>query len=270
MGREIVFTSAVGGQLGLYRQLVGVSEPAESLQVVKGAGTLAAAGWTHDGKAIVYSQAGPDPWSIWTLPLTGGRRPTRLLSGSSPRLSPDGQWVAYVSGETGTLETYVQRFPELGSKHRISEGGGVHPRWTSDGRELVYWASPGGLRIVNIINGAAVGNTLSIVQAPVLGLIDGRTHYDASPDGKRFLVRQPAGPARACDHRRPQLDRAAEMTSEVILGRRTKMTSEVLKVLRRIHDRVDDGRAIHPQRFVHRGIELIHRLDPPRPRAETC
>ena len=89
----------------------------------------------------------------------------------------------------------MQRFPGLGSKQRISEGGGVHPRWIDRGRELVYWARPGGLKMVNIIKGAAVGNTRSVVPSPVLGLADDRTHYDASADGKRFLVRQPAGPA---------------------------------------------------------------------------
>jgi len=194
-GKDIVFTSGIGGQLGLYRQPIDGSGPVETLHVVKGASTLAAAGWTRDEKSILYSLAGPDPGSIWTLPLTGDRRPTRLLAGHSPRLSPDGQWLAYVSGETGAFEIHVQRFPKPVSKHRISEGGGVHPRWISDGRELVYWAIPGGLNVVNIIDGAAVGDTRTIVHAPVLGLVDGRTHYDASRDGRRFIVRQPAGRA---------------------------------------------------------------------------
>ena len=32
---------------------------------------------------------------------------------------------------------------------------------------------------------------------PVLSLIDARTHYDITRDGKRLLVRQPAGPQEA-------------------------------------------------------------------------
>ena len=196
-GRDVVFTSMTNGQLGLYRQSVDPSagEPPELLYAAKSAVTLTAASWTPDGHAIVYAQTGPDPVSIWLLPLSGGRKPRRLLAGDQPRVSPDGHWLAYVSGDTGTLEVYVQRFPGLGSKQRISEGGGVHPRWIDRGRELVYWARPGGLKMVNIIKGAAVGNTRFVVPSPVLGLADDRTHYDASPDGKRFLVRQPAGPA---------------------------------------------------------------------------
>jgi hypothetical protein len=73
----------------------------------------------------------------------------------------------------------------------------VHPRWTSGGRELVYWAIPGGLNAVTLTpsaSGLRVGRPRPIIQAPVLSLIDGRTHYDVTRDGKRFLLRQPAGP----------------------------------------------------------------------------
>jgi Tol biopolymer transport system component len=196
-GRDVVFTSEMNGQLGLYRQSIDRpgGEPAELLLTVKGAVTLAAASWTPGGQAIVYSQSGPEPQAIWLLPLSGNRKPRRLLTGEHPRLSPDGHWLAYVSSETGSPEVYIQRFPDPGSKQRISEDGGVHPRWVDHGRELVYWSRPGGLKSVNIINGAAVGHTRAVVPSPVLGLADGRAHYDASADGKRFLVRQPAGPA---------------------------------------------------------------------------
>jgi hypothetical protein len=99
-----------------------------------------------------------------------------------------------MTAEAGTVEVYIQRFPMLGSKQRVSKGGGVHPRWINEGRELAYWAIPGGLNVVNIIRGAPVGETRSIIQNPISGLIDSRTHYDASLDGNKFLARQPAGP----------------------------------------------------------------------------
>jgi Tol biopolymer transport system component len=193
-GKEVVFSSARGDQLGLYRQVVDGPGSAEPLYISKTARWLIPADWTRDGKFLVYFEIGASPASIWLLPLASDRKPTLLLNGWQPRISPDGQWIAYMSPESGTVEVYVQRFPSLGSKQRISEGGGVHPRWISDGREIAYWAIPGGVNAVNIIRGAAVGQTRSIIQTPVPGLIDSRTHYDASLDGRKFLARQPAGP----------------------------------------------------------------------------
>jgi hypothetical protein len=95
---------------------------------------------------------------------------------------------------------YVRRFPGPGQKQQISSDGGAHPRWTADGRELVYWAVPRGIEAVSF---EATGSTFRIgprrtlVQPAVLSLIDARTHYDITRDGRRLLVRQPAGPQEA-------------------------------------------------------------------------
>ncbi len=56
------------------------------------------------------------------------------------RFSPDGQWIAYVSNETGRQEVYAQPFPALSRKWQISSAGGIYPRWRPDGRELFYLA----------------------------------------------------------------------------------------------------------------------------------
>jgi Tol biopolymer transport system component len=197
-GTAIVFSSDRGGRLGLYRQSIGVPGPAEQLLTLETPRILLPSDWSVDGKYIMYYQAGPRAWSVWTLPLSGDRKPLLVLEQSyGARFSPDGRWITYSSFEGGSFETYVQRFPTPAAKLRISEGGGVHPRWTSGGRELVYWAIPGGLNAVTLTpsaSGLRVGRPRPIIQAPVLSLIDGRTHYDVTRDGKRFLLRQPAGP----------------------------------------------------------------------------
>ena len=46
---------------------------------------------------------------------------------------------------------YVQRFPELGRKVQVSQGGGIDPVWSPDGTRL-YRASPG-LRTYDIGKG---------------------------------------------------------------------------------------------------------------------
>src|SRR5204863_116238 len=53
-------------------------------------------------------------------------------------IAPDGRWLAYQSNESGRYEVYVQPFPGGGRPIPISTGGGVFPRWSSDGRELYF------------------------------------------------------------------------------------------------------------------------------------
>ena len=40
-------------------------------------------------------------------------------------------------------EVYVERFPQLGDRQKISANGGVKPRWSRDGRTLYYISADG-------------------------------------------------------------------------------------------------------------------------------
>ena len=55
-----------------------------------------------------------------------------------PVISPDGQWLAYTSDETGRPEVYVSRFPVAGARTPVSRGGGHGPVWARDGRTIYY------------------------------------------------------------------------------------------------------------------------------------
>ena len=57
---------------------------------------------------------------------------------SHPAFSPDGAWLAYLSGVSGRSEVYVQPYPGPGPRVLISTGGGTAPAWRGDGRELYY------------------------------------------------------------------------------------------------------------------------------------
>ena len=58
------------------------------------------------------------------------------------KISPNGNWLSYVSSETGVDEVYVRPYPEIETgKWQASIGGGVSPLWNGDGTELFYhWA----------------------------------------------------------------------------------------------------------------------------------
>ena len=57
---------------------------------------------------------------------------------SAPAISPDGRWIAYAADLSGSYEVYVERFPDLGARRRVSTAGGHYPVWSHGGRELFY------------------------------------------------------------------------------------------------------------------------------------
>jgi len=74
----------------------------------------------------------------------------------------------------------------------ISQGGGIHPVWRADGRELYYWRD-GALVAVQL--GATVGDAPPAIRsesvlfrAPYQSGLN--TMYDVSPDGERFVFVQ--------------------------------------------------------------------------------
>lgn len=97
----------------------------------------------------------------------------------------------------GQFELFLERFPQGSPRKQISTGGGVHPRWTKAGTELVYWTPPGGI-VANDLRltdqEISVGPTHTLVAQPVLTLVDARSHFDITQDGQKILMRQAAGP----------------------------------------------------------------------------
>jgi hypothetical protein len=53
-------------------------------------------------------------------------------------LSPDGNWLAYLSNETGAYEVIVTPFPGADRKWQVSSGSSGGPLWAHDGRTLFY------------------------------------------------------------------------------------------------------------------------------------
>ena len=98
--------------------------------------------WSNDGKTIVFTEQDPNRGdAIKTLRLSDGAVTTLVRSNfikSWPRFSPDGEWMAYTSNESGTFEIYVQRVRDGAFKTRISTNGGGYPVWSRDGSKIYY------------------------------------------------------------------------------------------------------------------------------------
>jgi hypothetical protein len=102
------------------------------------------------------------------------------------QVSPDGKWLAYGSGESGSEEIYVQPFPTPGGKVRVSTDGGGYPRWSKDGRELFYTT---GAKVMSV-EVQMTPQFRAGIPRELFTLADRAGLWDVAPDGKRFLLEQ--------------------------------------------------------------------------------
>ncbi len=137
--------SRVGEGRSLYRRRADGSGDEERLW---SSGSLHShvGGWTADWKALIVTVDAPKTGFDVLLVTLGEPATDRPLlntaaNETSPRLSPDGRWLAYVSDESGRPEVYARAFPALDNKVQLSVGGGTEPVWHPAGGELVYRAA---------------------------------------------------------------------------------------------------------------------------------
>src|SRR5262249_17221751 len=137
----------------------------------------------------------------WLQPLFGDRMPKPFLESPfdkiQARVSPDSQWVAYTTNETGMFQIVVQSFPDATKgRWQISAEGGVDPKWRGDGRELYYLALDGKLMSValKVDRTIEAARPVPLFQTPLTvnrTRPDRGRRYDVSRDGKRFLIVTP-------------------------------------------------------------------------------
>ncbi len=97
---------------------------------------------TPDGSTILFSQNVAGNWGVWKTSAVEEAEHEIVVDTPTleigPRLSADGRWLAYQSGESGRPEIYVRPFPAPGGKWQISTQGGAEARWSRQGMELFY------------------------------------------------------------------------------------------------------------------------------------
>jgi serine/threonine protein kinase len=149
-----------------------------------------------DGRYVLYNRTKANA-DIGVASLTGDAKPQLLLTTEyeerNPSFSRDGHWFTYSSSEPGQHEVFVRRFPMTDEKWAISNGGGLQPLWSHDGKEIFYATLDGRLMAAPVSAGAtfSLGTPQPLFQTS-LRLNNPSRQYAASADGQRFLMVVPA------------------------------------------------------------------------------
>jgi hypothetical protein len=169
---------------------------------------------------VIFDENTTAGGEIWRLSLehtasAEAGAPMLLAEGRDGQVSPDGQWLAYISLVTGRDEIYLQPFPGPGPREPISTDGGKSPLWSRDGKEL-FFVTPDQLLVVDV----TTTPTFS-ASAPRLlhagrfrDSVNGNTPFSISLDGQRFLRVQQVEPDRAVTHLDLVLDWRAELEAK--------------------------------------------------------
>jgi eukaryotic-like serine/threonine-protein kinase len=153
--------------------------------------------WSPDGQILLFDhQDKAGKFSIWVLPFNGARKPSTFVesqfNSQMGMFSPDGHWVAYVSGDSGIDEVYVAPFPGPGARVQVSSGGGSEPRWRRDGQELFYLSPELKMMAAQITATAGdlrVGSVRTLFVVTPIGGVSGYL-YDVTADGQKFIISQ--------------------------------------------------------------------------------
>jgi serine/threonine-protein kinase len=153
--------------------------------------------WSADGKTLLVTFGRGGSPDIGAVNLDGERQVRGLIAtariDSRAAVSPDGRWLAYQSDMSGVLEVYVERFPELGDRQKISTSGGALPRWASNGRELIYQSVDGRRVFAVPISSAAkltAGTPTMLFEGPYTASPGGIFKpFDVTPDGRFIMIK---------------------------------------------------------------------------------
>jgi len=149
---------------------------------------------------MIFEQLDPQTnRDLWILPMEGdasassARVPKPYLrtpfNETFAAVSPDGQWLAYVSDESGQAEVYVDAFPTPRQKYRVTDHGAFAPYWRKDGRELAILSAD--FRSILVADVAPGTEFRASAPRQLMALPKGTVTAQPTPDLQRVLVAKP-------------------------------------------------------------------------------
>ena len=155
---------------------------------------------SSDGEWVVLSDWGSPNSNIYVLSTHGGE-PIPVVTDPFGQfggvVSPDGNWIAYSSSETGEYEIHMRPFRRAGNRYQVSSGGGIHAMWGPDSREICYLSGQSMMSVTIEPHGDAVqvGRPVKLfdLSTNARQQVDYRD-FDMTADGTRFIATYVANP----------------------------------------------------------------------------
>jgi hypothetical protein len=182
-GSRVLFRSMEGGTANLFARPIG--QRAETSDVVL-ASDLDETPTDWVGDQILFQARGRTGADVMVLHTrTGHYGPVAAsaFNETDARWSPDGRWMAYVSDESGRPDIYARR-PDA-TRLRISFAGGRRPRWTRDGRSILF------LRGSQIMRADLTADGAAFTPAHVLFPVPGIRDFDVAHRSDRLIALLP-------------------------------------------------------------------------------
>ena len=203
-GKHIAFLTQNSGKFQI--QWIRADGAGEAQLLLESKTEVRAHSFSPDGKRLAFTEMTRETdYDLWTLPLDTTDpdhpkpgKPELFLRTPGPEFepafSPDGRWMAYTSNQLDSYEVYVRPFAAgAAGKWLISAGGGSHPIWSRNGRELFYETPDNRIMVANyavkgdsfVPDRPRLWSATRINNPPSGPLI---WNLDLTPDGKRFAV----------------------------------------------------------------------------------
>ncbi len=206
-GRDLAYIARVGMTYELRRQPSDGSSEAKHVMGPGHNGSPVQVVFTPDGQRFIYriGYRGSVRDGIWSRAWDADSTPFVVSANDNfhsrnAAISPDGQWVAYASDESGDFQVYVRAYPGPGARYAVSVDGGDAPVWHPDGKRLFYVNGPNMQEATLTFTPSFTVTHRTLFEHKAVMAEWGR-YYDLAPDGSHFLMvrvadEEGAGPVR--------------------------------------------------------------------------
>jgi Tol biopolymer transport system component len=193
-------SSAQSQGLGIFVRDVEITGPGEL--VTPEYSEQVPTSWSPDGETLLFTRVGASgSEDIFALSLANGEEPLPLVNTkfneSGAVFSPNGNWIAYSSTESGIYQVYLRPYPGPGPRIPVSPAEPAFmPVWSRDGGALYFIGGHESQRLMRVEIGPQdppqVSAPRQVLERRFGGSIGfALSRYDVSADGERFVFATP-------------------------------------------------------------------------------
>ncbi len=111
-------------------------------------------------------------------------------------VSPDGRLLAFTDGDPLQTNVFVTTLPDLRERRQVTSSGGRQPRFSRDGKELLYVSGTGTGDSMRQLNAVSLAMNPLTIGAPSVVLVEDSARgvsvrsFDEAADGRLLMTRR--------------------------------------------------------------------------------